>query len=88
MPHQLASWPVLFNFILTENTEQSGILAKEFVPLQETKTEPVKIRERKERQRSPRRTDAREEQINQGYKSSEKTESKFSTTVFKVAVHL
>ena len=69
--------------MLADNTEQSSILAKESIPLQ-TKTEPVKIKERKERPRSPRRTDAREEQINQ----AEKTESEFSMTVFNVTVHL
>ncbi|XP_020605748.1 zinc finger CCCH domain-containing protein 14-like [Orbicella faveolata] len=65
---------------LQENTEQSSILAKESIPLQTIKTEPVKIRERKERRRSPHRTEAREEQISQGYKSSEKTEKQKSSS--------
>lgn len=73
---------------MAENTEQSSILAKEPTALQTTKTEPVKIREKKERRRSPHRTEAREEQISQGYKSSEKTESKFAMTGFTLHLQL
>ena len=58
------------------------------MPLQSMKTEPVKIKERKERRRSPHRTEAREEQISQGYKSSETTESEFPMTFFELTVHL
>lgn len=69
---------------LQENTEQSSILAKESTPLQTIKTEPVKIKEKKERRRSPHRTEAREELISQGDKSSEKTEKqKTSSNVVK-----
>ena len=72
---------------MAENTEQSSILAKESTPLQTIKTDPVKLKEKKERRRSPHRTEAREEQISQGYKSSEKTESKFTMLGF-IVLHL
>ena len=61
-------------------------MAKESTPLQTIKAEPVKLKEKKERRRSPHRTEAREEQISQGYKASEKTESKFTMTGFMLNV--
>lgn len=82
----------LFFSFLTENTEQSSLLAKESIPLQTIKTEPAKNRERKDassktllkdRQRSPHRTDSRDQQLSQ---ASEKRESKFTNTITTVFI--
>ncbi|KAL9958254.1 hypothetical protein ACROYT_G035248 [Oculina patagonica] len=75
---------------LQENTEQSSLLVKESIPLQAIKTEPTKNREKKDassktslkdRQRSPHRTEARDQQLSQASEKREK--QKVSSNVVK-----